>query len=117
MNKKQAIECLEVHAEELKRRGFEDVHLRQVIEYLEESISLAEFEEVKKITCKAKINGEWVEVPFRGVFQYSDVIAPSPMIGGHKGGTIAYPVAVVELDNQLIMRNIDSVKDIKEVEE
>ena len=35
---------------------------------------------------------------------------------GHTGGTIAYPVVVVELDNQLIMRNIDSVKDVKEVE-
>ncbi|QUY64278.1 hypothetical protein GUI37_01585 [Helcococcus kunzii] len=43
MNKKQAIECLEVHAEELKRRGFEDVHLRQVMEHLQQPISLAEF--------------------------------------------------------------------------
>lgn len=43
MNKKQAIECLEVHAEELKRRGFEDIHLRQVIDYLEEPITLSDF--------------------------------------------------------------------------
>ena len=66
--------------------------------------------------CKVKINDSWQEVPFYGVFQYTDVIGPSLLVGGHKGGTIAYPVAVVELDNQLIMRNIDSVKDIKEVE-
>ena len=66
--------------------------------------------------CKVKINGSWQEVPFHGVFQYSDVIAPSLLVGGHTGGTIAYPVAVVELYNQLIMRSVDSVKDIKEVE-
>ena len=66
--------------------------------------------------CKAKVNGNWQEVPFYGVFQFSDVIAPSPLVGGHKGGTMAYPVAVVELDNQLIMRSIDSIKKIKEVE-
>ena len=68
-------------------------------------------------TCKAKVNGEWVEVLFHGVFQYSDVISPSLMVGGHNGGVIAYPVAVVELENQLLMRSVDSVKDIKEVEE
>lgn len=66
--------------------------------------------------CKAKINGSWQEVPFYGVFQYSDVIEPALRVGGHPGGVIAYPVAVVELDNQLIMRSIDSVKDIKEVD-
>ena len=65
--------------------------------------------------CKASIDGGWREVPFYGVFQYSDVIGPSLMAGGHPGGVIAYPVAVVELENQLIMRSIDSVKDIKEV--
>lgn len=74
-------------------------------------------EEVRKITCKAKINGEWVEVPFHGIFQYSDVIEPFPMIGGYNGGVIAYPVAVIELENQLIMRSLDTVKDIREVEE
>lgn len=67
--------------------------------------------------CKAKVDGSWKEVPFYGVFQYSNVIEPALRVGGHPGGVIAYPVAVVELDNQLIMRSIDSVKDIKEVDD
>lgn len=74
---------------------------------------IPDIEEVRKITCKAKINGEWVEVPFHGIFQYSDVIEPSPMVGRHNGGVIAYPVAVIELENQLIMRSLDAVKDIR----
>ncbi|QUY65103.1 hypothetical protein GUI37_06055 [Helcococcus kunzii] len=43
MNREEAIECLEVHAKELKRRGFEDMHLRQVKEYLERPLTLADF--------------------------------------------------------------------------
>ncbi len=72
---------------------------------------------MKMKICKVKVNGSWQEVPFHGVFQYSDVIEPSLMVGGHPGGVIAYPVAVVELENQLIMRSIGSVKDIKEVDD
>ena len=71
---------------------------------------------MKMKICKVKVNGSWQEVPFYGVFQYSNVIEPAITVGGHPGGVIAYPVAVVELDNQLVMRYIDSVKDIKEVE-
>lgn len=63
----------------------------------------------KKITCKAKINGEWVEVPFHGVVQCSDFIEPH-------GELIACQVAVIELENQLIMRSFDTIKDIREVE-
>ncbi|MDM5207072.1 hypothetical protein [Cytobacillus kochii] len=36
-----------------------------------------------------------------GSFQFSKEIEPSPMIGGHPGGVIAYPEAVVKLSNEL----------------
>jgi hypothetical protein len=36
---------------------------------------------------------------FHGIFQYATVIEPSPMVGGHPGGQIAYPVAVVEMQD------------------
>lgn len=68
--------------------------------------------------CKAIIDGKWQTVAFHGVFQYSDVTAPSPWSVGTPGGTIAYPVAVVEYESgKLIMRSLDSIKEIREVEE
>jgi hypothetical protein len=33
---------------------------------------------------------------FHGFFQRSMVIKPSIMVGGHSGGVIAYPVAIIE---------------------
>ena len=33
---------------------------------------------------------------FHGFYQESNVIPPSPLVGGHSGGVIAYPVAVIE---------------------
>lgn len=54
--------------------------------------------------CQVKINTEWVEVEFVGVFQYSKVIEPSLMVGGHSGGVIAYPIAVVKTESGL--RNV-----------
>lgn len=33
---------------------------------------------------------------FRGFFQRSMVIKPSIMVGGHSGGVIAYPIAIIE---------------------
>lgn len=41
------------------------------------------------------------EAEFIGVYQYSQVIEPSPMIGGHPGGVIAYPIAIVKLNEKL----------------
>lgn len=29
----------------------------------------------------------------------SDVVGASPMVGGHPGGTVAYPVGIVELED------------------
>lgn len=33
---------------------------------------------------------------FHGFYQKSNVIPPSPLVGGHGGGVIAYPVAIIE---------------------
>lgn len=33
---------------------------------------------------------------FHGIFQSASVVEPSCMVGGHNGGQVAYPVAVVE---------------------
>lgn len=38
-----------------------------------------------------------------GFFQRSTVVEPSPMVGGHPGGVVAYPVAVIELEDGKIL--------------
>lgn len=46
-----------------------------------------------------------------GVFQQSDIYAPSLMVGGHQGGVIAEPVAVIEIEGgQTMLVNINSVR-------
>lgn len=35
---------------------------------------------------------------FHGFYQESNVIPPSPLVGGHSGGVIAYPVAIIETE-------------------
>lgn len=44
-----------------------------------------------------KYNDECVKL--LGIFQVSDVIPPSNLVGGHAGGVIAYPVAIIELES------------------
>ena len=39
------------------------------------------------------------QVKLHGIFQMSTVLPPSNMIGGHLGGIVAYPVAVIEYEN------------------
>ena len=46
---------------------------------------------------KCLVGGE--KAYFHGVFQYATPIEPSPMVGGQPGGQIAYPVAVVEMQD------------------
>lgn len=53
--------------------------------------------------CKLKVYDEFGHetqkvANFHGIFQKSYVVEQSSMIGGHLGGVVAYPVAVVELD-------------------
>ncbi|MBQ9211120.1 MAG: hypothetical protein IJ153_05405 [Clostridia bacterium] len=48
--------------------------------------------------CKAP-NSRTVEIEtarFHGFFQGSEIVPPSMMIGGHNGGTLYFPVALVE---------------------
>ncbi|MDA7028473.1 hypothetical protein PJ311_18200 [Bacillus sp. CLL-7-23] len=53
---------------------------------------------------------EWIEAEFVGVFQFSTVIDPSPMAGGHNGGVIAYPVAVVKVSERLLEISLSKFK-------
>lgn len=40
---------------------------------------------------------------FHGFYQESNVIPPSPLVGGHSGGVIAYPVAIIEDEKGNVM--------------
>lgn len=59
--------------------------------------------------CFVEVKSVWLKAEFIGVFQRSDVIAPSPMVGGHPGGVIAYPIAVVNLDGMFKEVKLSSV--------
>jgi len=50
-----------------------------------------------KKDCYVSIKDDFVEAEFIGIYQYSKVVNASPMIGGHPGGMIAYPVAIIKL--------------------
>ena len=41
---------------------------------------------------------------------YSTVIEPSPMIGGHPGGTISYVLGIVEFPEGVRKVTVDSIK-------
>lgn len=45
---------------------------------------------------------EWINVEYIGVFQFSKPVGPSVKAGGHGGGAIAHPVAVVKAEGMLI---------------
>jgi len=45
-----------------------------------------------------------------GVFQFSNVIDASPFVGGHKGGVVAYPVAVVKINGEIKEVRASNVK-------
>ncbi|MFJ5771422.1 hypothetical protein [Psychrobacillus sp. NPDC093180] len=51
--------------------------------------------------CYVKVQSDWLKGEFIGIFQHSEVLNPSPIRGGHNGGTIAFPIAVVRLNEQL----------------
>ena len=53
------------------------------------------------VQFKTVIGTEYQEGRFIGVFQHSHLVGESPLIHGHKGGVVAYPVAVVEIDGEL----------------
>lgn len=51
--------------------------------------------------CFVLIEDDWVEAELIGVYQISNVIDPSPFAGGHSGGVVAYPAAVVRVNDKL----------------
>ena len=69
--------------------------------------------------CEVIAHGEKYTADFYGIFQLSTVIDPSPMIGGHPGGVIAYPVAVVDFGDGdgLINLRIEKIARVYEVED
>ena len=42
-----------------------------------------------------------VKGTFMGLFQHSHTHGDSPMAGGFKAGTVAYPVAIVEINGKM----------------
>lgn len=51
--------------------------------------------------CYIKAGEELIEAELIGVYQHSRIVEPSPMLGGHAGGVIAFPVAVVRVGSEL----------------
>ncbi|TLS37755.1 hypothetical protein [Pseudalkalibacillus caeni] len=60
--------------------------------------------------CLIYSKGDWIEAEFIGVFQYSNVTDPSPMRCGHSGGVIAYPMAVVKVNERLVEIGLSNFK-------
>ncbi|WP_285006276.1 hypothetical protein [Lactococcus garvieae] len=50
------------------------------------------------------------EGEFYGIYQYSYTHGDSPMIGGFKAGTVAYPIAVVEIKGKLQEVRVEQVE-------
>lgn len=59
--------------------------------------------------CYVTIKKELIEAEYVGVYQYSEPIGESPMIGGHPGGVVAYPLAVVKIDGKLKEVSLSSI--------
>lgn len=68
-------------------------------------------------TCKYLPNPDykedWIPAKFYGIYQHSKIVPPNPMVGGYSGGTITFPVAVVEDSDGLHEVEVWRVKDIK----
>lgn len=60
--------------------------------------------------CSVYIKGEVVDCIFMGIFQRSRVIDASPFIGGHPGGVVSGPVAVVKVSGRLEEVELKDVK-------
>lgn len=68
-------------------------------------------------TCKYLPNPDhkedWIPAKFYGIYQHSEIVLPSMMIGGHSGGIVTFPVAVVEDSDRLHEVEVWRVKDIE----
>ena len=65
---------------------------------------------IAREVCIWKVHGETKEVEFMGIFQRSKLVGESPFIGGHPGGTVAGPVAVIKAFGTLMEVDIDSLQ-------
>lgn len=54
-----------------------------------------------------RYNYKGEKVKLHGIFQHSYIVEQSLMIGGHGGGQISYPIAIVEYENGDI-ENVDT---------
>lgn len=72
---------------------------------------------MKKCKVLKNINEKdsWIEAKFYGVFQYSTIIKESMMAGGELGGVIAYPVAIIELEDESGLQSVELYR-VKEIE-
>lgn len=59
--------------------------------------------------------GEIVVAELYVFFQFSSIIPPSLRIGGHNGGVIAYPVAVIGDRGHIRQIKINRIKEVYEV--
>lgn len=60
--------------------------------------------------CLVLLSDGWKKAKFIGVFQFSEPIDASPLVGGHPGGVVAFPVAVVECEGELLSERLDRVR-------
>lgn len=64
--------------------------------------------------CEVSVAGDKFAADFYGIYQFSEIFNQSPMIGGHPGGVIAYPVAVIGFGDGLIKVSVEKILRIYE---
>lgn len=60
--------------------------------------------------CMVMLGGIKKSGTFHGIYQFSKTHGASAMIGGFSAGTNAYPVAVVEIDGDLMEVRVNQVQ-------
>lgn len=56
---------------------------------------------------------DWIPAKFYGLYERSHIVPSNLMKGGHQGGAVTFPVAVVEDSDGLHEVEVWRVKDIK----
>ena len=56
------------------------------------------------------------KVKLHGIFQFSTVVKPSSLIGGHNGGQISYPIAIIEFPCGTI-KQIQDINALEKIDE
>lgn len=60
--------------------------------------------------CMVMLGGIKKSGTFHGIYQFSKTHGASAMIGGFSAGTNAYPVAVIEIDGDLMEVRVNQVQ-------